>query len=140
MTKSGTKSSGLSAAGKSRSSARSTTRGAGSFRRGAPQGKSGKNITIVSRGAARKGKTDWAAVDALTDKQIAAAVRRDPDAVPLDFDWSDAVVVVPPKKQAISIRVDEDVLGFFKREGPGYQRRINAVLRSYVQQKRKKRA
>jgi uncharacterized protein (DUF4415 family) len=67
-------------------------------------------------------------------------VRRDPDAVPLDFDWADAVLVVPPKKQAISIRVDEDVLGFFKREGPGYQRRINAVLRSYVQQKRKKRA
>jgi uncharacterized protein (DUF4415 family) len=140
MTKPGTKSSVLSAAGKSRSSARSTTSGAGSFRRGAPQGKNGKNITIVSRGAARKGKTDWAAVDSLTDKQIAAAVRRDPDAVPLDFNWSDAVVVVPPKKQAISIRVDEDVLGFFKREGPGYQRRINAVLRSYVQQKRKKRA
>ena len=67
-------------------------------------------------------------------------MRRDPDAVPLDFDWSDSVVMVPPKKQAISIRVDEDVLGFFKREGPGYQRRINAVLRSYVQQKRKKRA
>jgi len=140
MMKPGTKSSGLSAAGKSRSSARSTARGAGSFQRGAPQGKSGKNITIVSRGTARKGKTDWAAVDALTDKQIAAAVRRDPDAVPLDFDWSDATVVVPPKKQAISIRVDDDVLGFFKREGPGYQRRINAVLRSYVQQKRKKRS
>ena len=59
-------------------------------------------------------------------------MRRDPDAVPLDFDWADAVLVVPPKKQAISIRVDEDVLGFFKRGGPGYQRRINAVLRSYV--------
>src|SRR5687767_12014086 len=114
MTKPGTKSSGLSAAEKSRSSARSTTSGAGSFRRGAPQGKSGKNITVVSRGAARKGKTDWATVDTLTDKQIAAAVRRDPDAVPLDFDWSDAVVVVPPKKQAISIRVDDDVLRFFK--------------------------
>ena len=43
-----------------------------------------------------------------------------------------------PKKKAISIRVDEDVLDYFKKEGAGYQRRINAVLRSYMQQKRKK--
>ena len=38
-------------------------------------------------------------------------------------------------KKAISIRVDEDVLDFFRKEGEGYQRRINAVLRSYMQQK-----
>ncbi|HEY2342624.1 MAG TPA: BrnA antitoxin family protein [Chthoniobacteraceae bacterium] len=40
-------------------------------------------------------------------------------------------------KKAISIRVDEDVLDFFRKEGEGYQRRINAVLRSYMQQKLK---
>ena len=86
------------------------------------------------------GKTDWAVVDALSDEEIEKAIRNDPDAVPLDFDWSKAVLVIPPKKKAISIRVDEDVLDYFKKEGPGYQRRINAVLRSYMQQKRKKRA
>ena len=47
---------------------------------------------------------------------------------------------MPPKKKAISIRVDEDVLDYFRKEGPGYQRRMNAVLRSYMQQMRKKRA
>jgi uncharacterized protein (DUF4415 family) len=76
----------------------------------------------------------------LTDKEIEEAVRNNPDAVPLDVDWSDAVLVIPPKKKAISIRVDEDVLDYFKNEGAGYQRRMNAVLRSYMQQKRKKRA
>jgi uncharacterized protein (DUF4415 family) len=76
----------------------------------------------------------------LTDKEIEEAVRNDPDAVPLDVDWSQAVLVIPPKKKAISIRVDEDVLDYFKNEGAGYQRRMNAVLRSYMQQKRKKRA
>jgi uncharacterized protein (DUF4415 family) len=86
------------------------------------------------------GKTDWAVVDALSDEEIEKAIRDDPDAVPLDFDWSKAVLVIPPKKKAISIRVDEDVLDYFKKEGSGYQRRINAVLRSYMQQKRKKRA
>jgi uncharacterized protein (DUF4415 family) len=73
----------------------------------------------------------------LTDEEIEEAARNDPDAVPVDFDWSDAVLVIPPAKKAISIRVDEDVLDYFKKEGAGYQRRMNAVLRSYMQQKRK---
>jgi uncharacterized protein (DUF4415 family) len=73
----------------------------------------------------------------LTDADIEAAVRDDPDAAPLSIDWSEAILVIPPKKKAISIRVDEDVLDYFKREGAGYQRRMNAVLRSYVEQKRK---
>ena len=96
-----------------------------------------KNERIVTRkwGDRRKGKTDWARVDALTDEEIEAAVRTDPDAVPVDFDWSNAVVVVSPKKKAISIRVDEDVLDYFKKEGTGYQRRMNAVLRSYMAQR-----
>jgi len=100
----------------------------------------GERIIRRKWGERRKGKTDWAAVDASTDKEIEEAVRNDPDAVPLDVDWSEAVLVIPPKKKAISIRVDEDVLDYFKKEGAGYQRRINAVLRSYMQQKRKKRA
>jgi uncharacterized protein (DUF4415 family) len=95
-----------------------------------------ENIVTRKWGDRRKGKTDWAAVDALTDEDIAKAVANDPDAVPIDIDWSDAVLVMPRKK-AISIRVDEDVLNFFKKEGDGYQRRINAVLRSYMQQKAK---
>jgi uncharacterized protein (DUF4415 family) len=95
------------------------------------------NIVAKKAGEPRKGKTDWARVDALTDEDIAEAVANDPDAVPIDIDWSDAVLVIPPKKKAISIRLDEDVLDFFKREGEGYQRRMNAVLRSYMQQKSK---
>lgn len=97
-------------------------------------------MTWVSRDNPPPGKTDWSAVKALTDEEIAEAVRNDPDAVPLDVDWSDAVLVIPPKKKAISIRVDEDVLDYFRREGRGYQRRMNAVLRSYVQQKKSKKA
>jgi uncharacterized protein (DUF4415 family) len=97
-----------------------------------------KSGRIIKRrwGDRRKGKTDWAAFDALTDGDIAAAVAKDPDAAPIDIDWSDAILVDPPKKTAISIRVDDDVLDFFKKEGAGYQRRMNAVLRSYVEQKK----
>lgn len=121
---------------KSQSPARSAETSAGSSPPGGPARAKDKNTTVVSRDKPRRGKTDWTAVDALTDEEIAAAVRNDPDAVPLDVDWSDAVLVVPPRKQAISIRVDQDVLEFFKQQGAGYQRRMNAVLRSYMEQKK----
>ena len=59
----------------------------------------------------------------------------DPDWVEFkDVDWTSADLVVPPRKRPISIRVDEDVLDFFKGQGTGYQRRINAVLRAYMTQ------
>jgi uncharacterized protein (DUF4415 family) len=100
-----------------------------------------KNITLVSRAAPRKIKSDLEKLRNLTDEEIEASIANDPDWQEFkDIDWSKAVLVIPPKKKAISIRVDEDVLDYFKKEGTGYQRRINAVLRSYMQQKRRKRA
>ena len=140
MAKSDIRSSGSSKGGKSRSLAPSKARSAGSSRRGARGGTKDANTTVVSRDEKRKGKTDWARVDALGDDEIAEIVRDDPEAVPVDIDWSEAVLVIPPKKKAISIRVDADVLDWFKGEGAGYQRRMNAVLRSYVEQRKKKRA
>ena len=89
----------------------------------------------------RKSETDWKRFHSITDEEIEAAIANDPHWAEFkDLDWREAVLVIPPRKKAISIRVDEDVLDFFKQEGAGYQRRMNAVLRSYMQQKRKKRA
>ncbi len=89
----------------------------------------------------RKSETDWARLESLTDDDIEASITNDPDWQEFkEIDWSKAVLVIPPKKKAISIRVDEDVLDYFRKEGAGYQRRMNAVLRSYMQQRRKKRA
>ena len=95
-----------------------------------------KRSKTHSTGSGRnRSRTDWRYLDRVTDDEIAAAVANDPDAAPLDLDWSEAVLVIPPNKKAISIRVDQDVLDYFKKEGPGYQRRINAVLRSFVDRK-----
>ena len=97
-----------------------------------------KNITVSSGATQARGKTDWARVDALSDAEIRAAMRGDPDWADLaDLDWSNAVVVVPKKKKAISIRLDEDVVEFFKGQGEGYQTRMNAVLRHYMDNTRK---
>jgi uncharacterized protein (DUF4415 family) len=44
-----------------------------------------------------------------------------------------AQVVLPPVKTHLSLRFDEDIVEWFRRQGAGYQTKINAVLRSYVQ-------
>ena len=51
--------------------------------------------------------------------------------------WDEAEMVVPTSKRAISLRLDEDVLEWFRRSGPRYQTRMNAVLRMYVRRMRK---
>jgi uncharacterized protein (DUF4415 family) len=51
--------------------------------------------------------------------------------LPSDF-WKDALVTPPPPKEAISIRLDQYVLDWFRSQGPGYQTRMNAVLRSVM--------
>lgn len=78
------------------------------------------------------GQTDLKRIRAVTDDEIAASAELDPDAAPSDLDWASAEVVFPPRKVAISIRVDQDVLDFFKKAGAGYQRRMNSVLRAYM--------
>jgi uncharacterized protein (DUF4415 family) len=100
-----------------------------------------KDTTVVSRDRPRatKIKSDLERLRKMTDAEIEASIRNDFDWSE-DWNWGDAILVIPPKKQAISIRVDEDVLDFFKKQGPGYQRRMNAVLRSYMQQTRKAKA
>lgn len=85
--------------------------------------------------ATGKTQSNWEKFDAMTDADIEAAMRDDPDWKDfIDFDWSNAVAVYPQPKHAVSIRLDSDVLDFFKASGKGYQTRINAVLRHFMQE------
>jgi uncharacterized protein (DUF4415 family) len=70
----------------------------------------------------------------MTDADIRAAIASDPNAAPeLDEEWfANAIVVYPDRKTLVSLRLDPDVLVWFKKQGKGYQTRINAVLRAYV--------
>lgn len=54
-----------------------------------------------------------------------------------DVDWSKARLVIPEPKTPVSIRLDPEVLAFFKAQGRGYQTRINAVLRAYMEAQRR---
>jgi len=47
--------------------------------------------------------------------------------------WKSARLVMPEPKDRLTIRVDHDVVEWLKKNGPGYQTRINAILRSYME-------
>lgn len=80
--------------------------------------------------------TDWARLDAMTEEEIEANALSDPDNPPLtDEQLATMVTVYPPIKNPISIRLDADILEFLKQDGPGYQSRINGILRAYMQAK-----
>lgn len=79
---------------------------------------------------------DLSAFNALTEEDIRRAVADDPHAAPLDMDWSKARMVILKPKIAMSIRVDPDVYDYFKATGKGYQTRMNAVLKAYVEHQR----
>ncbi len=78
-----------------------------------------------------KSKTDWAKVDATTRAEIERQAKADDGALPKG--WEDTVVLgIPGPKQGVYLRLDPDVLDWFKVRGAGYQTRINTVLRAFV--------
>ena len=85
-------------------------------------------------------QTDWAKVDAKTDADLAADTASDPawDGIPEDW-YQDASAAVrnlirpAANKRLVSVRYDADVVDFFKSQGRGWQARMNAVLRSFME-------
>ena len=83
-----------------------------------------------------RGRADRRRLRRLSDTEILAGSPPELAGLPDNF-WDDATVVEPVAKQPISLRVDEDVLGWFKAQGPRYQSRMNAVLRSFMTERRR---
>ena len=54
-----------------------------------------------------------------------------------DSFWQNAIIEYPERKKPVTLRLDSDVLEWFKSKGRGYQTRINAVLRTYVEANKK---
>lgn len=77
-----------------------------------------------------RGRVDTERLRTASEAQIAATSPPELENLPPDF-WDDAAVVPAPKR-AISLRVDQDVLDWFRAGGRRYQTRMNAVLRAYV--------
>ncbi len=78
-------------------------------------------------------RTDWVRIHQMTDADIDYS---DSPAEDEAF-WAEAEWWMPVSKTRLSLRLDSDVVDWFKAQGPGYQGRINAVLRAYVRSKAK---
>jgi uncharacterized protein (DUF4415 family) len=85
---------------------------------------------MIARG---EDKTNWARVDAMTEEEIErkGLEQLAEDGQPADW-YLNAVAVRPEPKRLISLRLDPDVVEWFRAQGPGYQTRINDVLKAYV--------
>ena len=88
----------------------------------------------------KKSRTDWKRLDAMKDE---------------DIDLSDIPAITPEMfaraivrrnlkpvagKEQLTIRIDSEVLKWYRRQGPGYQTRINSLLRAYMEEHRRKTA
>ena len=79
---------------------------------------------------AGESRTDPAALERLTEADIRAQAAADPEE--REWDWARASLELPAPKVDVHIKLDADVVEFFKRQGSGYQTRINAALKAYV--------
>ena len=86
----------------------------------------------------RKGgsRTDWAKVDATSEAELEASIAADPDETGAISDWTRAVKGLPPGKEPVKLRIDADVLRWFRGTGKGYQTRMNNVLRAFVESRK----
>ena len=84
-----------------------------------------------AKNTASQSGTNFKALETMKDRDIDFS-----DIPPLDNSFfADATLRLPRRKKSLSIRLDPDVLEWFKRQGKGYQTRINAVLRMYMEAK-----
>jgi uncharacterized protein (DUF4415 family) len=76
--------------------------------------------------------TDWDRLRRMSDADIRKGIESDPDVIPTDEEfWKSAKVVMPRRKEIVTMRLDADLLEWFRRQR-GYQTRINAILRAYM--------
>ena len=77
----------------------------------------------------KRSRTNWARIDALKNKDIDFSdIQEQGEAF-----FKRAMLRLPEPKTAVTIRLDRQVLNWFKAKGPGYQTRINALLRAYME-------
>ena len=84
---------------------------------------------MSEKSSRKKSRTDWGYLASESDKGIDFS---DIPRLGPAF-WRKTRLRLPQKKDSVTLRLDHDVLTWFRRSGQGYQTRINAVLRSYIE-------
>lgn len=96
-------------------------------------------LELHEKRARGESRTDDARLAAMTETELEQSIADDPDWNEIPPNWHDnAVIVRPPPKKLISLRIDEDIVEWFRASGPGYQTWMDAVLRAYVTEQKKR--
>ena len=92
---------------------------------------SAKQPTVKKTSSSTKSKTDWARLKAKAKPAVPSKEHPEADIRHIVRGVVRRGLQPLPPKASISLRVDQDVLEWFKAQGPGYQTRINIVLRAF---------
>ena len=92
-----------------------------------------RDVATGKRSNAKHGTgSDWNRLRRVSDAEIRKGIESDPDARATDEEfWKNARVVWPSRKAVVTMRLDSDLLEWFRQQR-GYQTRINAILRAYM--------
>ncbi len=86
------------------------------------------NEKSTTTSSPRCSRTNWTRIRQMTDTDIDYSDNPAED----ETFWAEAEWWMPVPKDRLSLRLDRDVVSWFKAQGPGYQSRINAALRAYM--------
>nr|WP_294507527.1 BrnA antitoxin family protein [uncultured Rhodopila sp.] len=90
--------------------------------------------------ARKESRTDMTRLRQMTEAEIEEKIAADTDWHDVPSDWHlKAEAVMPNAKKLLSLRIDAEVLDWFRNQGAGYQTRMNAVLRSFMEHEAKRR-
>ena len=91
---------------------------------------------LASKIAAGEDETDWERVKAMPQEEVERLA--DEEDGPLPEGWESTIIIgLPPRKRDVHIRLDADVIDWFRAHGRGYQTRINTVLRAFVEARKR---
>ena len=95
---------------------------------------SAKQPNVKRKSSSGNSRTDWARLHAMTDADIELTAEH-PEAGLKHIVHGIVRQGLKPlsPKASVSLRIDQDVLDWFKAQGPGYQTRMNAVLRAFME-------
>jgi uncharacterized protein (DUF4415 family) len=91
---------------------------------------------LAAKIARGESQTDWERVKAMPQEEVERLA--DEEDGPLPDGWESTIIIgLPPRKRDVHIRLDADVVDWFRAQGRGYQTRINAVLRAFVESRKR---
>jgi uncharacterized protein (DUF4415 family) len=92
-----------------------------------------KSYTAAELKARRGASTsDLSRLDAMTEVELERAIAENEDELDLHPDWTKAKLVMPESKQSVHLRLEQEVIEYFKMSGKGHISRMQAVLKAYV--------